>query len=36
MSEAIAQAKIYLNEALLAAPGLGKGHGPLNHFPKYD
>ena len=33
MNEAIAGAKIYLNEALRAAPGLGKGHGPLNHFP---
>ena len=34
MKDAIAQAKNYLNEALRAAPGLGKGHGPLNHFPK--
>ncbi len=32
--EAIARAKNYLNEALRTAPGLGKGHGPLNHFPK--
>ena len=34
MKDAIARAKNYLNEALRAAPGLGKGHGPLNHFPK--
>ena len=33
LPEAIARAKNYLNEALRAAPGLGKGHGPLNHFP---
>ncbi|NOT60561.1 MAG: bifunctional hydroxymethylpyrimidine kinase/phosphomethylpyrimidine kinase [Acidobacteria bacterium] len=32
--EAIARAKSYLNETLRAAPDLGKGHGPLNHFPK--
>ena len=24
---------IYLSAALAQAPGLGHGHGPLNHFP---
>ncbi|WP_437734982.1 bifunctional hydroxymethylpyrimidine kinase/phosphomethylpyrimidine kinase [Sorangium sp. So ce1335] len=28
---AIARARRYLREAILAAPGLGHGHGPLNH-----
>jgi hydroxymethylpyrimidine kinase/phosphomethylpyrimidine kinase len=35
MRAAIAGAKNYLNAALLAAPDLGKGHGPLNHFPLF-
>ena len=35
INEAIARAKNYLSEALRAAPGLGHGHGPLNHFPDY-
>ena len=30
---AIARAKEYVTAALLAAPGLGSGHGPLEHFP---
>ncbi len=30
---AIPVAKRYINEAISAAPGLGLGHGPLNHFP---
>jgi hydroxymethylpyrimidine kinase/phosphomethylpyrimidine kinase len=32
LNDAIAQAKTYLNTALQTAPGLGHGHGPLNHF----
>jgi hydroxymethylpyrimidine/phosphomethylpyrimidine kinase len=30
---AIAAAKAYVTRALAQAPGLGHGHGPLNHFP---
>ena len=33
LREAIPIAKKYLVEAIRAAPGLGHGHGPLNHFP---
>ena len=29
----VAEARDYLSRALSAAPGLGQGHGPLNHFP---
>jgi hydroxymethylpyrimidine/phosphomethylpyrimidine kinase len=28
---AVARARAYVREAMLAAPGLGKGHGPLGH-----
>ncbi len=28
---AVARARAYLHEALRTAPGLGRGHGPLNH-----
>lgn len=30
--EAIAEARQYVEGAIRNAPGLGKGHGPLNHF----
>jgi hydroxymethylpyrimidine/phosphomethylpyrimidine kinase len=30
---AVAQARQYLSRALATAPGLGHGHGPLNHLP---
>lgn len=30
--EAIAHAKHYITEAIRHAPGLGHGHGPVNHF----
>jgi hydroxymethylpyrimidine kinase/phosphomethylpyrimidine kinase len=33
LREAIPIAKRYINEAISSAPGLGRGHGPLNHFP---
>lgn len=33
LREAVAVAKRYVTEAIKAAPGLGRGHGPLNHFP---
>jgi hydroxymethylpyrimidine/phosphomethylpyrimidine kinase len=33
LRESIPIAKRYINEAISAAPGLGRGHGPLNHFP---
>ncbi len=29
--DAVARARAYVREAILTAPGLGKGHGPLNH-----
>jgi hydroxymethylpyrimidine/phosphomethylpyrimidine kinase len=31
--EAVKSAKAYLDRALAKAPGLGRGAGPLNHFP---
>ena len=30
--DAVASARAYLQEALLRAPGLGRGHGPLGHL----
>jgi hydroxymethylpyrimidine kinase/phosphomethylpyrimidine kinase len=33
LAEAVEQAKRYIVEAIRQAPGLGHGHGPLNHFP---
>ncbi|MBN8531707.1 MAG: bifunctional hydroxymethylpyrimidine kinase/phosphomethylpyrimidine kinase [Alphaproteobacteria bacterium] len=29
--ESVEKARIYLRQAMLLAPGFGKGHGPLNH-----
>jgi hydroxymethylpyrimidine/phosphomethylpyrimidine kinase len=34
--EAIKQAKYYVTEAIRGAFNLGKGHGPLNHFWKFE
>jgi hydroxymethylpyrimidine/phosphomethylpyrimidine kinase len=34
--EAVGNAKKYITAAIAQAPGLGKGHGPLQHFPKQD
>ena len=33
VAAAIDEARTYLTAALTQAPGLGHGHGPLNHFP---
>jgi hydroxymethylpyrimidine kinase/phosphomethylpyrimidine kinase len=33
LEAAIPIAKRYINAAIAAAPGLGHGHGPLDHFP---
>jgi hydroxymethylpyrimidine/phosphomethylpyrimidine kinase len=33
LGESVPLAKRYINAAIAAAPGLGRGHGPLNHFP---
>jgi len=33
LPHAVAEARDYLSRALSSAPGLGHGHGPLNHFP---
>lgn len=32
ISEAVARARAYVETAILTAPGLGHGHGPLNHL----
>lgn len=32
--QAVGNAKKYITAAITQAPGLGKGHGPLQHFPK--
>jgi hydroxymethylpyrimidine/phosphomethylpyrimidine kinase len=31
LADAVARARRYVHEAIRTAPGLGKGHGPLNH-----
>ena len=31
LRDAVARARAYLQEAIRTAPGLGKGHGPVNH-----
>jgi hydroxymethylpyrimidine/phosphomethylpyrimidine kinase len=33
LATAVGEARAYLSIALAQAPGLGHGHGPLNHFP---
>jgi hydroxymethylpyrimidine/phosphomethylpyrimidine kinase len=33
LAEAVGAARAYVEAALQQAPGLGHGHGPLNHFP---
>jgi hydroxymethylpyrimidine/phosphomethylpyrimidine kinase len=33
LQDAVAEARHYVSRALASAPGLGHGHGPLNHFP---
>jgi hydroxymethylpyrimidine/phosphomethylpyrimidine kinase len=33
LQHAVAEARDYVSRALATAPGLGHGHGPLNHFP---
>jgi hydroxymethylpyrimidine/phosphomethylpyrimidine kinase len=34
LQEAVRRAHAYVQEAIRTAPGLGSGHGPLNHFVK--
>jgi len=34
LSDAVARAHDYVHEAIRTAPGLGSGHGPLNHLHK--
>ena len=36
LSEAVVRARRYVRRAILSAPGLGKGHGPLNHAVTVD
>jgi hydroxymethylpyrimidine/phosphomethylpyrimidine kinase len=33
LEDGVAAARDYVSRALAGAPGLGHGHGPLNHFP---
>jgi hydroxymethylpyrimidine/phosphomethylpyrimidine kinase len=33
LAEAVDEAIAYVRRAIETAPGLGSGHGPLNHFP---
>ena len=33
LPDAVGEARDYLSRVLAAAPGLGHGHGPMNHFP---
>jgi hydroxymethylpyrimidine/phosphomethylpyrimidine kinase len=33
--DAVSRAHGYVQQAIRAAPGLGRGHGPLNHFPRW-
>jgi hypothetical protein len=32
LGEIVAEALAYLQRAIATAPGLGKGHGPVNHL----
>ena len=32
LTEALPRAKRYITEAIRTNPGLGQGHGPVNHF----
>ena len=36
LPDAVGEAREYLSRALAGAPGLGQGHGPLNHFPSRE
>jgi len=36
MREAVSIARDYVHEAILTAPGFGKGHGPLNHMHPFQ
>ncbi len=36
LAETVARARRYVRAAILAAPGLGRGHGPLNHAVTMD
>jgi len=36
LPHAVAEARDYLSRALASAPGLGHGHGPLNHFSSFQ
>lgn len=36
LQSAIPEARAYVQEAIRTAPGLGKGHGPLNHACTFD
>jgi hydroxymethylpyrimidine/phosphomethylpyrimidine kinase len=36
LSDAVIRARLYVRAAIEAAPGLGQGHGPLNHAASVD
>lgn len=35
LPDAVSRARAYVQAAIAQAPGLGAGHGPLNHFPTH-
>ncbi len=36
LRDAVARARAYVRAAIAAAPGYGKGHGPLDHGVTFD
>jgi hydroxymethylpyrimidine/phosphomethylpyrimidine kinase len=36
LADAVVRARAYVHAAILAAPGFGGGHGPLNHSVRVD
>ena len=36
LSDAVARARLYVRQAIAAAPGYGRGHGPLDHGVTFD
>ena len=36
LTDAVTRARDYVHEAIRLAPGLGTGHGPLNHAHRFE
>ncbi len=36
LPEAVARARAYVRQAIAAAPGYGRGHGPLDHGVTFE